>query len=183
MRVWYIRRVLHMDSFNIFLYGTIKFRKWYQVFGLRLKFITSSGVVSNLPSYVILLVTILQCWFMFQINDLPRPTFWNQSIKELGLGTYEKVITVCRKCVKCFSSISHDNVNLKMCGSNFWCTKPSLNRYVSFRFWTVQIISLKSTGLVSRKRRSVECLLSLLNCTNNFFEKWLSTGLVSRKRR
>ena len=98
-----------------------------QVFGLRFKCITSSGVVSNLPSCVILLVTILQCWFMFQINDLPRPTFWNQSIKELGLGTYEKVITVCRKCVKCFSSISHDNVNLKMCGSNFWCTKPSLN--------------------------------------------------------
>ena len=105
--MWYIRRVLHMDSFNIFLYGTIKFRKLYQVFGLRFKCITSSGVVINLPSCVILLVTILQCWFMFQINDLPRPTFWNQSIKELGLGTYEKVITVCRKCVKCSSLLSH----------------------------------------------------------------------------
>jgi len=36
----------------------------------------------------------VECWPVFQINDLPKPSFWNETIKELGIGTYDSVITV-----------------------------------------------------------------------------------------
>ena len=35
-------------------------------------------------------------YFPFQMNELPQPKFLNNTLKEMGIGTYENVVTVCK---------------------------------------------------------------------------------------
>ncbi|XP_052804303.1 5'-AMP-activated protein kinase subunit gamma-2-like isoform X3 [Mya arenaria] len=45
--------------------------------------------------YILTHKRILRFLYLY-INDLPTPSFWNQTIKELEIGTYDKVITARR---------------------------------------------------------------------------------------
>ncbi|KAH3716593.1 hypothetical protein DPMN_059317 [Dreissena polymorpha] len=46
--------------------------------------------------YILTHKRILRFLYLY-INDLPKPSFWNQTIKELEIGTYNNVITATRE--------------------------------------------------------------------------------------